>query len=226
MTSMIRTIAVLAACMVAPPAVAADLIADGSFETQGVYAGAGFCYFQSTCSTSGAWTSNGSAGFINESSPDWPGIQTDGSYHAFIQGGGFIGTQYGVVAPDAGLYRLTWTEAGRTLSGYDAPHGYSVLVSRLTVADTIFSGASSPTGNFIARQSNSFTASQGEGFYITFVGDGSGGDRTTFLDQVSLQYVGPAPGVPEPAAWALTVGGFGLMGGAVRHRRREKALTT
>lgn len=33
----------------------------------------------------------------------------------------------------------------------------------------------------------------------------------------------PAPGVPEPASWALMIGGFGLAGVALRHRRRTLA---
>jgi hypothetical protein len=31
----------------------------------------------------------------------------------------------------------------------------------------------------------------------------------------------PHPGVPEPASWAMFIGGFGLIGGAMRHRRRS-----
>ncbi|TFU01185.1 PEP-CTERM sorting domain-containing protein [Polymorphobacter arshaanensis] len=40
------------------------------------------------------------------------------------------------------------------------------------------------------------------------------------LDNVSLTAAG---GVPEPASWALMVGGFGLLGGALRQRRRACA---
>jgi hypothetical protein len=40
------------------------------------------------------------------------------------------------------------------------------------------------------------------------------------LDNVSLT---AAAGVPEPASWALMVGGFGLVGGALRQRRRAFA---
>jgi hypothetical protein len=40
------------------------------------------------------------------------------------------------------------------------------------------------------------------------------------LDNVSLTAAG---GVPEPASWALMVGGFGLVGGALRQRRRAFA---
>ena len=33
------------------------------------------------------------------------------------------------------------------------------------------------------------------------------------------------PGVPEPASWALMLGGFGLMGAGLRTRRRQARLT-
>jgi hypothetical protein len=35
----------------------------------------------------------------------------------------------------------------------------------------------------------------------------------------SLQVIEDAPAVPEPASWAMMVGGFGLIGGAMRRRR-------
>jgi hypothetical protein len=31
----------------------------------------------------------------------------------------------------------------------------------------------------------------------------------------------PPPGVPEPASWAMMVGGFGLLGSVMRRRRRS-----
>ena len=78
---------------------------------------------------------------------------------------------------------------------------------------------------------------------ITFVGihvGGKGGGQTTFykfdagvagldaftlnLDRSSgavLYSTGdPTPGVPEPASWAMMLGGFGLVGGALRSRRK------
>jgi hypothetical protein len=39
----------------------------------------------------------------------------------------------------------------------------------------------------------------------------------TALKQVSFEAA--APGVPEPATWAMMLGGFGLMGSAMRRRR-------
>jgi len=77
---------------------------------------------------------------------------------------------------------------------------------------------------------------------ITFVGihvGGKGGGQTTFykfdagagLDAFTLNLArssgavlystgDPTPGVPEPASWAMMLGGFGLVGGALRSRRK------
>ncbi|MBX9874993.1 MAG: PEPxxWA-CTERM sorting domain-containing protein [Beijerinckiaceae bacterium] len=33
------------------------------------------------------------------------------------------------------------------------------------------------------------------------------------------------PAVPEPASWAMMIGGFGVMGAAVRYRRREAKVS-
>lgn len=38
------------------------------------------------------------------------------------------------------------------------------------------------------------------------------------------QQIAAADAVPEPAAWALMIGGFGIVGGALRIRRRRLAL--
>jgi hypothetical protein len=43
-----------------------------------------------------------------------------------------------------------------------------------------------------------------------------------FMGVRDLQYIGPAIGVspaPEPATWLMAIAGFGLLGGALRHRR-------
>lgn len=44
-----------------------------------------------------------------------------------------------------------------------------------------------------------------------------GGRRETFV--LTPDSINPQPGVPEPASWALLVGGFGMLGGMMRRRR-------
>jgi hypothetical protein len=39
-------------------------------------------------------------------------------------------------------------------------------------------------------------------------------------DSLAVTSIRPAGGVPEPAAWALMIGGFGLAGAALRRQRR------
>ncbi|WP_221714231.1 PEPxxWA-CTERM sorting domain-containing protein [Sphingobium xanthum] len=41
---------------------------------------------------------------------------------------------------------------------------------------------------------------------------------------LALSFVS-SPGVPEPASWALMVGGFGLLGGALRSAKRSTRVT-
>lgn len=40
------------------------------------------------------------------------------------------------------------------------------------------------------------------------------------LDNINGATAGPAGAVPEPASWAMMLGGFGLVGGAMRSRRK------
>lgn len=40
------------------------------------------------------------------------------------------------------------------------------------------------------------------------------------IDDLTLGIEGIPPGIPEPASWAIFVGGFGMVGGAMRARRR------
>jgi hypothetical protein len=41
----------------------------------------------------------------------------------------------------------------------------------------------------------------------------------------SISTTGVAPAVPEPATWAMMIGGFGGIGGAMRARRRKVSVT-
>jgi hypothetical protein len=46
----------------------------------------------------------------------------------------------------------------------------------------------------------------------------------TVQDGLTITGIGFAPTVPEPATWAMMIGGFGLMGAAARRTRRAKTV--
>ena len=59
--------------------------------------------------------------------------------------------------------------------------------------------------------------------------DGIGGNGFFQLDNINVDIAYPEPdpdpapaAVPEPASWALMLGGFGLVGGAMRARRKSE----
>jgi hypothetical protein len=43
--------------------------------------------------------------------------------------------------------------------------------------------------------------------------------------QLFIRTFTPSPGVPEPAAWAMMLGGFGLIGTAMRRRKQALSVT-
>ena len=64
------------------------------------------------------------------------------------------------------------------------------------------------------------------GEHLSFVVNNEGDlnyDGTGFEVQISDQPIGPPAPAPEPATWALVLGGFGLVGAALRRRREAVA---
>lgn len=53
---------------------------------------------------------------------------------------------------------------------------------------------------------------------LSFTGGGVGDLRQLRLDQVGQD----TPAVPEPAAWAMMIAGFGMVGGAMRRQKKVK----
>ena len=83
----------------------------------------------------------------------------------------------------------------------------------------IFNGLTVP-GSYVANPS-------GYQHYTFSLGAGSGSDTLTFAGRNDPSYntlahvsVTQTAAVPEPASWALMLGGFGAIGGAMRSRRK------
>lgn len=81
-------------------------------------------------------------------------------------------------------------------------------------------GADEPFGSFASAFSEDYTGQFQLYFYGTpFPDDPS--NIGVILDNVSIDVAA----VPEPASWAMMIAGFGLVGGALRTRRRETLAT-
>ena len=61
------------------------------------------------------------------------------------------------------------------------------------------------------------------GTYVAFEDLRGGGDRD--YDDLGFVFTNVRAGVPEPAAWALMLGGFGLVGASMRRRRSQATVT-
>jgi PEP-CTERM motif len=72
-----------------------------------------------------------------------------------------------------------------------------------------------------AWDSKTWNAGLGAGNYVfQLYGVGAGNAWDVLVDDVVLTQVGgSAPGVPEPASWAMLIAGFGLTGAALRRQR-------
>ena len=79
--------------------------------------------------------------------------------------------------------------------------------------------------NFVATGNNGLVGTDVSTTYI-FRTNAFAFTQGTFgvLDGSSIQGVTFAPTVPEPATWAMMIGGFGLLGAAARRSSRAKAV--
>lgn len=211
------TMAVAAlALAIAAPAAAEELL-NGGFEAppigslpgnQGSYA-----YINGDA---GFWTFGGGAGLINGGTASaWfggsPPAGFGGSQYAFLQNVSSL--QQSFIAQSSGLFTLSWLEAARPQIGASAGNQtYTVhLDGNLLGTFNTVSGQA-----FTARSAALAPVTAGVAYTLSFTGTASG-DNTAFIDNVSGSIAAPA--VPEPAAWAMMLAGFGLVGALSRHRR-------
>jgi len=82
-------------------------------------------------------------------------------------------------------------------------------------------GGGTATGSFTIGQGFQSYVFDADITHAVFTGLSDG---YVAVDNVVANFT-PPPGVPEPASWALMLGGFGLIGGAMRSSRRKTAVT-
>ncbi len=182
----------------------ATVVSDGGFETQGA-ATNGNCHFSSNC-PAGAWSGNSSAGINLKNSGSFEGNTPDGNYYAFLQSlNGSTGTIIQSVTLDAGSYLVSWLAGGR--NNFGGSPSYTV-----SLGGQIYSGALATAQPFTAT---SALVTLAAGTYdLNFSAHTVSGDNSALIDQVSIA------AVPEPATWAMMIGGLGVIGATMRWTRK------
>ncbi len=218
----------VAACAAASPVLAAELVSNGDFSS-------GASGFSSTYSTviSGATADQGSYAATTNPALICPscflplGDHTTGTGNMlFVDGarsnaGAFWSQTFDVVANSTYALSLWATSLGTT--------GAKPTLS-LQINGVPYVGPSELpyTTGATATTWSQFTASWSSGaatsvtlalFDTTMIYE----YNDLAVDDISFQ--GPSPAaVPEPATWAMTIGGFGLIGSAMRRRRQRSAF--
>jgi hypothetical protein len=109
-----------------------------------------------------------------------------------------------------------------TIYAYD--DGVRTLIGNLTGTDNTYSFTSFVLGsNFFNDIAAGLKVdvdidSQNTGWVLTLV------KSAVSVDGGALPPPTPGGAVPEPASWAMFIGGFGMIGGALRSRRRATAI--
>ena len=140
---------------------------------------------------------------------------------------------YAVESPAGTGPYVGWNQVGQAnpvITFHFAP-GTTVTGLNVFVDNTTFGGVYAPAAILIDGVNTAFSAPTiGTIGWINFTGlNLTGSSHTLELRQYAgmWQFVGEVTfdgsvtaGVPEPASWALMIAGFGMVGGALRSRRR------
>lgn len=201
----------LFACAAAVPASSANLLINGNFESS-----------SSPTSTPTGWTNVGhSDGVIAYSNFGTPAY--DGSYYYDFGGYGDAngpagdGIQQTVATAVGTLYTLTF---GLSAEDYQGTSVLAVLFNGVQAANYSQTSTGLQFQKPFTTLSLNFLATSGS-TTITFLegvgSNGGNGSNDPLIDGVSFD-VAASGAVPEPATWALMIGGFGLVGAGMRRR--------
>lgn len=187
---------------------AANLISDGDFSSPNVAGGWGLFNFPQV----GGWMNDNSDALEVGTSGIY-GLACDNPSCQLLE---LNANTFGLVSQTvSGLvvgaaYDLSWDYGGRTSGGPQAMNAYF-------------------GGNFLTMDSGSIGVWTTNLFHVvatstsetlTFSAINLGGAPSYGNEITNVSLTG---GVPEPAAWMLMIGGFGLAGAALRHRRAAAA---
>lgn len=222
----ILTAAISGALLTATPAQAANLLTNGGFEAPAI--GGFFQNFGSGSTGITGWTvdaftpfggSGGNVDIVNGLfTPGGPSPAAEGVQFLDLVGFGTVGSIYQTFNTVAGNgYTLTFSYSHNLFGGDPSASADFGLY------DGVFGSLLAPFGSF-SHNSGTSTNLDWQNFTFSFVaasaqttlafGNSAGGNNAgVLLDNIAVN------AVPEPAAWALMIMGFGLVGGAVRRRK-------
>ncbi|HMI20648.1 MAG TPA: PEPxxWA-CTERM sorting domain-containing protein [Sphingomonas sp.] len=152
-------------------------------------------------------------------------IASDGSYSLDLTGyadsNPFGGVSQSIATVAGQHYRLTF-DLGNNVHYVNEAYDLAILASAGATSQTftnpVYQQSFNPVVSW-ATETMDFVAT-GSSTLITLHGGISGANQAAIgLDNVSVVQL-DSSAAPEPASWALMLGGFGMVGGALRSRKR------
>jgi hypothetical protein len=232
-----KTAVAVSAMAMAGTAHAANLVSNGSFEDGNFSGGSfGFPLAQqvnpgdsstlpgwTTGNAELAWFRSGQAGILTQDGDkalDLTGFfDTQGSYASVTQS---IATLVG------GRYRISFIGGTYAFNG-NSPTAAGLRASGgATNGDFYLTPTGLSSGTWQSYQLDFIASATTTAIGFIGINDLASDPAYIGLDRVSVDLLQAPSGVPEPASWALMLGGFGLVGAALRSgngRRRQRTVS-
>jgi hypothetical protein len=145
----------------------------------------------------------------------------------FTAHGIFLESGYAGTGADSAVIRFTTPDTGSYALGgqfirLEVPNGDGATVSVYKVSGGTATALYSQllaSGPQLSSLPFNLGVSLSAGDYLDFVVSGNG---TIYSDTTGVEGIIQTATIPEPATWAMTIGGFGMIGGALRRRSKMR----
>jgi hypothetical protein len=169
-----------------------------------------------------AWYTNGlavSPAFLGRYVPGMGVSDFDGEDHTIDNAGAydFVILQFDhvVTVHELGITGFGDTDLNFAVGNTSTPFSGTLSIANFSTLTTLFDVIGYSDGNGGGWQTRSVNPANASGnLFLVAAASGSGGDDSFKLNAASIT----TPAVPEPATWAMMIGGFGLIGGTMRRR--------